>query len=119
MKKYLSSGRLWDVFLAEQRTNEHQLVCKIVCPYNPRQTCTDALLEADDVRRGVRREDTLYNAALKNLQGRTVGIWYGLFGGLSGSAKYGDDSEGIETWIAIMEYAGEALPVEELSESQK
>jgi hypothetical protein len=122
LKKYIFSGRLWDVFAAEWvngMSESTQLACKVVCPYGTRTTHTMSLASVEETRRGIRQEHAIYSDALKGLQGTSVGVWYGLFGGLSGSAKYGPSSEGIETWIAVTELGGRDVPVEYLSAEQK
>jgi hypothetical protein len=81
LKRYISSGRIWDVFGAAMvdESLRPQSSChfavKIVCPYSPRTSYSVTLASADDSRRAIAHENALYNGALRALQGSVVGAW--------------------------------------------
>jgi hypothetical protein len=112
---YVDSGSTWDVY-----TLDHTRVVKLTAPstFNlagTERNASDCGATESEARRNIIQEDRLYRTNLVPLIGQVVPRYYGLYGCLA-KQPAGDAAE---VWAMILENAGQAVVVEDLSPTDK
>ena len=108
---FIDSGHLYDVFSIASSTKPlySRTVAKVFCPKTcPASSSTGSALSEQEARHCIMNENIVFRKHLLPLQGKTVPLWMGLFGGLL-RTQHGLFESEVEIWIAIMEHVGEAV----------